>query len=124
MGRVGFTYKWNVKECSWENPSLEEAGRSFSIVDYNPIINNEGKIDYIIINHGSRVEDHSRDFVSVKDREVRIDKVISHYERCNGNYSIKLFLMDADAPLVEQSKLLSSYIEFLASLSNTNSINL
>ena len=37
---------------------------------------------------------------------------------------LKLFLLDADAPLVEQSKLLASYIEFLASLPNTNSINL
>lgn len=125
MGKVEFSRKWDIEKCIWDKyPSLDKVGRSFSIVNYDSIINNDGQIDYIIINHGSRVEDHSKDFINVKDKEVRIDQVISHYERCDGNYSIKLFLMDADAPLVEQSKLLSSYIEFLASMPNTNSVNL
>ena len=125
MGKVEFARKWDDKKKIWDMyPQLDKVGRSFSVVNYDTIINGDGKINYIIINHGSRVEDHSKDYINVKNREVRIDQVISHYEKCNGNYNVKLFLLDADAPLIEQSKLLASYIEFLASLPNTNSVNL
>lgn len=113
------------RKNEWEQSSdLKDRGRSFAIASYKRIINDNGKINYIIIDQGSRVEDHSKDFSTIKETEVRVDSVISHYERCNGNYDIKLFLMDADAPIVEDAKLFAKYVDYLASLPDTNSINI
>ena len=125
MGKIDIIAKWDLEKNKWTQSSdLKDIGRSFAIVNYKKIINDNGKINYIIIDQGSRVEDHSKDFFNIKETEVGIDNVISHYERCNGNYDIKLFLMDADAPIIEDAKLFANYVEKLASLPNTNSVNI
>ncbi len=125
MGKIDIIAKWDLEKNKWTQSSdLKDIGRSFAIANYKKIINDNGKINYIIIDQGSRVEDHSKDFFNIKETEVGIDNVISHYERCNGNYDIKLFLMDADAPIIEDAKLFANYVEKLASLPNTNSVNI
>ena len=125
MGTIDIFAKWNLEKNEWiQSDNLKDIGRSFAIASYKKIINDNGKINYIIIDQGSRVEDHSKDFSTIKETEVRIDNVISHYERCNGNYDIKLFLMDADAPIVEDAKLFANYVESLVALPNTNSVNI
>ena len=125
MGKIDIIAKWDLEKNKWTQSSdLKDIGRSFAIANYKKIINDNGKINYIIIDQGSRVEDHSKDFFNIKETEVGIDNVISHYERCNGNYDIKLFLMDADAPIIEDAKLFTNYVEKLASLPNTNSVNI
>ena len=125
MGTIDIFAKWNLEKNEWvQSSDLKDRGRSFAIASYKRIINDNGKINYIIIDQGSRVEDHSKDFSTIKETEVRIDNVIRHYERCNGNYDIKLFLMDADAPIVEDAKLFANYVDYLASLSDTNSVNI
>ena len=125
MGIINVFAKWDLKTGTWnKNPVLNEYGRSFAIASYETIINNNDGIDYIIVDQGSRVEDHSKDFYNIKEREVRIDNVIKHYKKCNGNYDIKLFLMDADAPIIEDAKLFAQYIDYLASLLATKSINI
>ena len=125
MGTIDIFAKWNLEKNEWvQSSDLKDRGRSFAIASYKRIINDNGKINYIIIDQGSRVEDHSKDFSTIKETEVRIDNVIRHYERCNGNYDIKLFLMDADAPIVEDAKLFANYVVYLASLSDTNSVNI
>lgn len=124
MGKIDVLAKWDLEKGVWnQKPAFSDYGRSFAIANYDTIINDDGKIDYIIIAQGSRVEDHSKDSITIKDREVRIDNVLSHYRNCNGNYAIKLFLMDADAPIIEDAKLLASYIDSLASNPMTNSVN-
>lgn len=125
MGTIDIFAKWDLEKNDWtQSDNLKDIGRSFAIASYKRIINDNGKINYIIIDQGSRVEDHSKDFSNIKETEVRIDNVISHYERCNGNYDIKLFLMDADAPIIEDAKLFANYVESLALLPNTNSVNI
>ena len=125
MGTIDIFAKWDLEKNGWtQSDNLKDIGRSFAIASYKRIINDNGKINYIIIDQGSRVEDHSKDFSTIKETEVRIDNVISHYERCNGNYDIKLFLMDADAPIIEDAKLFANYVDYLASLSDTNSVNI
>lgn len=125
MGTIDIFAKWDLEKNDWtQSDNLKDIGRSFAIASYKRIINDNGKINYIIIDQGSRVEDHSKDFSNIKETEVRIDNVISHYERCNGNYDIKLFLMDADAPIIEDAKLFAKYVESLALLPNTNSVNI
>lgn len=126
MGKVNVVAKYDLNKAKWNfNPLREEYGRCFSFVNYERIINNyEEKIDYIIIDQGSRVEDHSKDFINVSERKVRIDNVINHYKRKNGNYDIRLFLMDADAPIIEDALLFARYIDDLSILPTTNSINI
>lgn len=124
MGKIDVLAKWNSDTATWnKEPNFKLFGRSFAIANYEDIINNNGKIDYIIITHGSRVEDHSKDFFNIKEKEAGIKNIINHYKQCNKNYSIKLFLMDADAPIIEDAKLFAKYIEHLAALPATNSIN-
>ncbi len=126
MGVINIIGKWNFQYENWIlNPKEELYGRSFSIAKYEKIINNEqDKTNYIIIAPGSRVEDHSKDFKTIKEKEARIDNVLNYFSKENENYDIQLFLMDADAPIIEDAKLLASYIEYLAISPNTNSINL
>lgn len=125
MGTIDIFAKWDLEKNDWtQSDNLKDIGRSFAIASYKRIINDNGKTNYIIIDQGSRVENHSKDFSNIKETEVRIDNVISHYERCNGNYDIKLFLMDADAPIIEDAKLFAKYVESLALLPNTNSVNI
>ena len=124
MGRIESFGKWNLKDMNWQCiRNSYELGRSFAIASYDDIINNDGKIDYIIIANGSRVEDHSKDGFEIKERELRIDNVLSHYGNLNGNYSVKVFLMDADAPIIEDARRLAYYIEKLALSPKTNSVN-
>lgn len=126
MGTIEVIAKYDLANRRWNfNSDIKNHGRSFAFANYEKIINNENeKIDYIIINQGSRVEDHSKDFRNIKEKEVKIDNVISHYKRNNGNYVIKLFFMDADAPIIEDAKLFAHYVDNLASLPTTNSINI
>lgn len=125
MGTIDIFAKWDLEKNDWsQSDNLKDIGRSFAIASYKRIINDNGRINYIIIDQGSRVENHSKDFSTIKETEVRIDNVISHYERCNGNYDIKLFLMDADAPIIEDAKLFAKYVESLALLPDTNSVNI
>lgn len=123
MGYINSIAKW--KNDSWNiNPSLDEIGRSFSFGEYDYIINDSSKVNYIIIANGSRVEDHSKDFINIKESKLRIDNVLTHYKKKNGNYIIKTFLMDADAPIVEDAKLFAKFIDNLADRENTLSINI
>lgn len=125
MGKISVLGKWDLENKIWlQNPNVNFHGRSFSIANYDKIINDDGKINHIIFAHGSRVEDHSKNFVDIKEKEAGIKNIIDYYKRCNDNYDIKLFLMDADAPIVEDAKYFAQYIDYLASLSTTNSINI
>lgn len=125
MGKINVYAKWDLKENKWIMPRKELYGRCFAVAGYTGIINNiSEKVNYIIIGAGTRVEDHSKDFSNINEKKLRIDTVINHYSRKNGNYCIRAFLMDADAPIIEDAKLLAEYVDALAVLPTTNSINI
>jgi len=125
MGKIEVLGKWDLLNNGWiKNPEQKFLGRSFALAHYDKIINDNGKINYIIFAHGSRVEDHTKNYGKISESKVGMKNIISHYQNCNGNYAIKLFLMDADAPIIEDAKLLAEYIEILASIPTTNSISL
>ncbi len=64
MGKIDIIAKWDLEKNKWTQSSdLKDIGRSFAIANYKKIINDNGKINYIIIDQGSRVEDHSKDFL-------------------------------------------------------------
>lgn len=124
LGEINVFGKWNLDEAEWKGATETQFGRSFAICSYDKIVNDPNqRYDYIIMANGSRVEDHSKNGTVIKESELRVDNIIEHYKKCNGNYIIKTFFMDADAPIVEDAKLLAKYIDTLASLPTTNTIN-
>lgn len=125
MGKIKVFGKWDLEKSIWiKNPSLDISGRSFAIASYDKIINHDDKINYIIFAHGSRVEDHSKNFTEIKEKAAGMNNILNHYSHCNDNYDVQLFLMDADAPIIEDAKLFAHYIDSLAALPTTNSINI
>ena len=66
MGTIDIFAKWDLEKNEWvQSSDLKDRGRSFAIASYKRIINDNGKINYIIIDQGSRVEDHSKDFSTI-----------------------------------------------------------
>jgi len=126
MGNIKFLGKWNLQNKCWQKEVLEsERGRTFAFGEYEKIINNsELSYDYIIIAHGSRVEDHSKNYTEIKETKIKINKIIEYFYKTKKNIIIKTFFMDADAPIIEDAKLLAQYIDTLALEPTTNSINL
>jgi hypothetical protein len=126
MGLINIIGKWNLKENKWSKPNKNELGKSFSFGIYKPIINDENnnEINYIIIANGTRLEQHSKDAKTIDEKELRIDYVRKQLEKKNENYQIISLFMDSDAPIIEESKLFSEYIDSLAIQENTKSINI
>lgn len=126
MGIINVYGKWDLKKNDWNtNFSYHDRGRAFAIARYEEIINNiNDGVDYVILAYGTRVEDHSKDYINIKESINGIDKVISYFKNKNKNIIVELFLMDADAPILEDARKLANYIDSLSSLSTTNSVNL
>jgi len=126
MGIIDVKWKWDLNKNDWsENLDYNSRGRAFAFVNYEEIINNVNEgIDYLIFAYGTRVEDCSKYFLTVRDSYMGIEKVISYFKKLNKNIVVSLFLMDADAPIVEDAKKVAQYIDNLSMLSNTNSVNL
>lgn len=126
MGIIKPYLKYDLNLNKWKYKINDnELGRCFSIARYKRIINNPTeKINYIILAPGSRVEDYSKDRKIISDKEVRVDYVIKHFRNLKQNFCIELFLMDTDAPIREDSKMLARYIDKIASIPNTESINI
>ena len=126
MGTINIIGKWNLKENKWSKPKSNEYGKSFSYATYKPILNdpNNNQINYIIIANGTRLEQHSKDFKTIDEKELRIDYVQKYLEKQKENYQIISLFMDSDAPIIEESKLFSSHIDSLAQNENTKSINI
>ncbi len=125
-GRVEILGKYDIKINSFRKPtSLYEKGRSFSIGTFD-IIKNSDKDDYnyVIIQRGTRLENLTKNTEKIKEDKVYLEKIISYLKTKNNNYIIKMYYMDADAPLVKQAEYLANYIDNLALDSQAKSINL
>ena len=124
MGTLEHLAKWNKESCMWEKPTLLDIGHSFSIASYEPIINDSSDgFHYIIIASGSRLERNTSKFQQISDKIYRIDNVINHYKNQKGNYQIKCFFIDKDAPIIESARKFAEYIDSLSVLPSTKSIN-
>lgn len=126
IGTVQTIGKYDLSTNSWRRPKNKyELGGSFSIVNYELIRNNEkADFHYIIICPGSRVEDHSKNFIKVDAKESGINNVINYFKDKNENYIIKLFLMDADAPIEADAEMMAKYIDSIANDPFAKSVNL
>ena len=125
MGRVKTIAKYNLKKQDWDfNFSEEERGKAFSIASYRRITNNESnKYDYIIFCDGCRLEDHSKDMKTINESKSGIDKIINFFKKSDRNVVVKLVLIDKDAPIDKDSKMLANYITSIAYKQDINSIN-
>lgn len=125
MGKIEVFSKWDLEANNWRTPSKGDRFRSFAMANYDPIVNNAARnANYIIIAYGSRVEDHSKDSINIKNSSANINKLIHYFNKDTvANYIIKFVMLDADAPLKEEAKKLANYIDRIASNFNTSSIN-
>lgn len=125
MGKIQSISKWSLENNCWIDSSVDNKHRSFSVASYEPIINNSFRdVNYVIIAYGNRVEDLSKDSYNIRNTKVNMNKIIKYFSRdgmCN--YIIKYFMLDADAPIKEEAKMIAHFIDERASLSNTLSIN-
>lgn len=125
MAKIEHIVKWNKKTASWQNPTPENYGNSFSISTYEPILNDPlDKFNYIIIASGSRLERNTTNFTNIDEKIYRMDNVINHYKNQKGNYIIQCFFIDKDAPIIESSKKFSEYIDSISILEGTKTINI
>jgi len=148
MGKVEIIGKWNLDNEVWEQPKFKrEKGRSFSFANYNSImlskkdgshliktvpemlqynkIKVSGKgINYVIIAPGVRLEDCSNDFETTRDSYANMGRIVDYFEKSDENVIVKMFLMDADAPIDEDAKKMAQYIDILAANPSTDTISL
>ena len=123
MGTVKIIAKYDLNTNKWrKNIKEEEKGKAFSIVDYKKINNNDSdKYDYIIFCDGFRLENHSKNMKTVEESKNGVDKIINYFKDKDKNIKIKTILIDMDAPLEEDSKLLANYIN---KIEDANTINI
>lgn len=126
MGKINIIGKWNLQKKKWTTPKNEEYGKSFSYATYNTIINdeNDNHINYIIIANGTRLEQHTKDNEKINEKELLINHVIKKLQNKNENFEIISIFMDSDAPLIEEAKIFSKFIDTLSIQETTSSINI
>lgn len=113
--------KWNIKEKKWDyDISYEEAGKSYSYINY---YDEYEDVNYLIFSPGIRAE-NVNEKNNALNSGLQIESIVNHYCNIPGNYSVKMQLMDADAPIIEEAKQQAKFIDNLASNINTKSITL
>ncbi len=121
MGNITYLAKWDSINHTWHKPETEEYGKSIAFATFNYAEIPEQ--DYFIIIHGSRVENFSKDNIQIKDNTIGIDKIGNFFAQNKQNMQIKLLLLDNDAPLIEEARVLANYIDALAMIPSTRTIN-
>lgn len=121
MGNITYLAKWDNKNHIWHKPETGEYGKSLAFASFNYA--EVPSQDYFIIIHGSRVENFSKDNIQIKDKIIGIDKIGNFFAHNKQNMQIKLLLLDNDAPLIEEARVLANYIDALAMIPSTRTIN-
>ena len=92
MGEIQTIGKWDLEKGIWiKNPNKNQIGRSLAFVNYEPIVNHNGKINYIIMANGTRVEDHTKNYQTVKEKKCRMDTILSHYKKKTATIPLNCF---------------------------------
>ena len=129
MAIIQHALKWDLNDNAWRNPIDNEIKRSFAIAANidgieNPTLHKDEMINYVIVSLGSRVEDHYLDHDNIKDNSFNVDKMREYFDSRDHNTIIRYVMLDADAPLIEDAKLISNYVDSIADNSNVATINL
>jgi hypothetical protein len=125
---VGFEQrlKWDTNALKWNrNMTDNEKLSAFTIVDFGEVKNNDSdNYDYLVVCDGCTVKYYTDRPEAISESKTNIDNIKKVLKRSKHNYRLKLILIDGDAPLNEDAKLFAEYIDYLASKSLTNSINI
>ena len=123
-GRVKHLKKYGDNEWH-ECRSDYEKGRCASIVEYkSPLKSSEEEVNYVIIACNRTLESITENCDTVSGSELSMNKIYEWFSNQGYNYRLQLFLMDADAPIREDAKLLAQYIDTLAINPKTKSVSL
>ena len=85
---------------------------------------NNDHFDYIIFANGNRVRDVSKDGIHPFPEKDYTERIKRYFARQNKNVIIEHILLDNDAPLNLETKLIASYIDSLSKEENIDTINL
>lgn len=80
-------------------------------------------VDYIIISHGNRVKAVTHDGDHPYYERDYSKKVAEYFEGKGKNVIIKSILLDFDAPLILETKMLAKYIDHIAKKENVDTIS-
>jgi hypothetical protein len=115
--------KYNLENGGFNNSNLDNKGLSIA-VDKVVYDENDTSYDYIILVNGNRAMDVTKDGVhpfGVRDYVKRICDYLKNKKR---NYVVEHILLDNDAPLMEEAKIIASHVDLLSQDENVNTVNL
>lgn len=126
MSKIDIVGKWDLNNNNWYDPyTKEERGRSLSLASLKSVkVDDSYNYEYFIFCPGTRLEDESKDSKTISDGPENIDKAIKFFGKLDKNIQMKLLLLDADAPLKEESIFLGNHIESISSNPHIKSINI
>lgn len=125
-GSVSHLKKYDIESKSWRKyRSDSEKGSCASIVEYKTAFKrSEEEVNYVIIACNKTLESITTNYDTVSGSVFSMDKVCEYFSNQSENYRLQLFLVDADAPLREDAKLLAEQIDIIATNPNTKSVSL
>lgn len=120
--------KWDQKENTWKvieaGDKNVNRGRAFSVVSYNTDFGQDSDTDayeYVVLINGMRVENYSK---HGSNNGWGTKKFVEDVNGRNGRYRLVNILVDNDAPLEEQSKIVAKYMEGLMKDEHCTRVNL
>ena len=126
MSKIDIVGKWDLNNNNWYDPYTEnERGSSLALASLKNVkVNDNYNYEYFIFCPGTRLEDESKDSKTISDGAENIDKAQKFFGKLDKNIQIKLLLLDADAPLKEESIFLGNHIDSISSNPHIKSINI
>ena len=126
MSKIDIVGKWDLNNNNWYDPYTEnERGSSLALASLKNVkVDDNYNYEYFIFCPGTRLEDESKDSKTISDGAENIDKAQKFFGKLDKNIQIKLLLLDADAPLKEESIFFGNHIDSISSNPHIKSINI
>ena len=125
MGKVVCVSKWDLESNNWiriEEGKIDK--KALSIGLFNPIKNNaSGETNYIIFADSMRLENHTPHGSYISNSAGGVDNISRYFAGKDENFEILLFLVDNDAPLVEESKFMAFLVDGYANIPTAKTVN-
>ncbi len=122
--------KYSLEENKWEEATRNNAGKAFSVVKYSTEFgkqanNTNSDFEYFILLDGMRPENYSKTGTSFDGNNGwGIKNYLNDLENKNSRIKALTILVDKDAPLEEQSRLLAHKVNKLKNMEHCKGINI
>ena len=118
--------KYNLKTNRFEDNVLDnDKSKALSYIEKKVIYDeNDENFEYIILASGNKVKDISKDSITPIKEYAYEESICKYFKDKKKNCIIMHILVDMDAPLDEQSKVLAEKVDEIANNPTTNTINL